>query len=47
MESLEIARSQFGITTFHHFFEPLTISVSNMVAALQTHEADLAHARQG
>ncbi len=37
MEALDIARWQFGITTvYHFFFVPLTISLSFMVAGLQT-----------
>src|SRR5690242_5514921 len=37
LESLDIARWQFGITTVYHFiFVPLTISLSAMTAALQT-----------
>ena len=37
MEALDLARWQFGITTvYHFFFVPLTISLSFMVAGLQT-----------
>src|SRR4051794_35313388 len=37
MESLDIARWQFGITTVYHFlFVPLTIGLSVLVAGLQT-----------
>ena len=37
MEALELARWQFGITTVYHFiFVPLTISLSFLVAGLQT-----------
>ena len=37
MEALELARWQFGITTvYHYFFVPITISLSFLVAIMQT-----------